>query len=176
MLLTFTPEARHAYRSKARRIWTPRLDPAGDPWLHRLVAAWARGAGFHDRERTHGLLEPPITRTLAGQDGPNAGPNGTHARTYGRHGRRPGLVGPTALERQSRFRRVPDRNAASARGGATRVSRIPSAPALRKGQDRVRSIHGRASQSTVPAPFAGAARLGGVPSLSTTEPFGAPTP
>src|ERR1700730_7601954 len=124
MLLTFTPEARHAHRSKTRRTWTSRLDPTDDPRLHRLVAAWARGTGLHVRERTHGLLESPIGRALAGQDGPDAGENGARARPHGSYGRRPGLVGSASLERQPRLRRIPDRNAEPARGGAARVPRI----------------------------------------------------
>ena len=55
-------------------------------------------------------------------------------------------LGRPPLERQSRLRRVPQRDAAPPRRRAARVPRLPRAAALREGQTGVRPVHGRSAQ------------------------------
>src|SRR5271154_3071684 len=119
MLFTFTREVSHAYRSKARRTWKARLDRTPHSWLCRVVAVGASHPRLFDREWTNGLLESSRHEPLAGQNGPHAGKDGSRALQDGHHARWRRLVGYPALERQPRFRRLPQRDTAPSRGRAT---------------------------------------------------------
>src|ERR1700750_2437675 len=105
-----------------------RLDRRHHSRLPDLVADRTSPSLFHTWEQTHELLEPP--GSLAEQDGANEGPNGASRLRL-----RP------ALQRQPRLRRIPVRDAAAPRRGATGVQGFPRPPASRQGQGRVRRVH-----------------------------------
>src|SRR4051794_40308565 len=91
----------------------PRLDRAADPRLHRLVAGRTGDPRFHILEQEHGL---PWWRSLAAQDGAHGREDGPHARACAELRFR--WLWPLErppLKRQSRFRRIPHRNATAAR-------------------------------------------------------------
>src|SRR5437660_12228399 len=92
-----------------------RLDRRDHPRLPHLVADRISPPLFHTREQTNGLLEPP--GSLAVQDAADAEQDGADARPHGAPWL-PVRWFRSALERQPRLRRIPQRNASAPRGRA----------------------------------------------------------
>src|SRR5262249_6862867 len=114
-----------------------RLDRRDHPRLPDLVADRTSPSLFHTREQTHELLEP--SGSLAEQDGTDAVEDGADEEPHGARRLRRLRLRP-ALQRQSRLRRIPQRDAAAPRGGAAGVQGIPRPPAPRQGQGRGRRV------------------------------------
>ena len=127
-----------------------------DPGLHVVVATWARHSRHPDRGRTDRLLASPVhsqgaDRWAAGNHGASRWKTKCSAcrRRWSACAPRwssvrgGDMVGSTAVERQSRVRRLSHRDAASgSKMSSASSSDFLDRLALRQGQDRVRSVHG----------------------------------
>ena len=149
MLFTFTStlhkEVCHGHRSTARRVpkpvWIALMILGFIAWwpIGLVVLALLIGSGRMGCWSHHGggRWQNKMERMQAKMD---------RMRAEEDFGGGCDWCGHPAVERQPRFRRVSLRNAQAARRRATRIPRFPRPVAVRQGQDRVRSVHGRPPQ------------------------------